>query len=107
DKDVRGISTYDAIIGRHVPLVGLSHLQYLTEEWAPYNFEENGTAGGIGVGILEAVFADIGVNLSREDVQIVPLAEGFREVQNGSSVLFSIVRSSERDPLYQWVGPFT
>ena len=107
DKDVRGISTYDAIIGRHVPLVGLSHLQYLTEEWAPYNFEENGTAGGIGVGILEAVFADIGVNLSREDVQIVPLAEGFREVQDGSSVLFSIVRSSARDPLSQWVGPFT
>ncbi|MDD1710194.1 MAG: transporter substrate-binding domain-containing protein [Methanoregulaceae archaeon] len=107
EKDARGISTYDSIVGRQTPAVGLGQLQYLTEEWAPYNFEENGTASGIGVGILEAIFADIGINRSREDVRIVPLAEGFREVQNGSSVLFSIVRSPEREPLYQWVGPFT
>jgi polar amino acid transport system substrate-binding protein len=107
EKDASGLSTYEQILGRQVPVVGLGHLQYLTEEWAPYNFEENGTASGIAVEILEAIFQEIGVNRSREDVRIVPLAEGFREVQNGSSVLFSIVRTPEREPLYKWVGPFT
>ncbi|MDI6719859.1 MAG: transporter substrate-binding domain-containing protein [Methanomicrobiales archaeon] len=107
EKDDAGISTYERVLGRHVPAVGLGQLEYLTEEWAPYNFEENGTATGIAVEILEAVFKDIGVNRSREDVRIVPLAEGFREVQNGGSVLFSIVRSPDREPLCTWVGPFT
>jgi polar amino acid transport system substrate-binding protein len=107
EEDAEGISMYDRVVGRHVPLVGLAQLQYLTEEWAPYNFDENGTPSGIAVEILEAVFEDIGVNRSREDVRIVPLAEGFREVQNGSTVLFSIVRSPDREPLYKWAGPFT
>jgi polar amino acid transport system substrate-binding protein len=62
---------------------------------------------GIAIDILEAVFRDIGVNRSRADVRIVPLAEGFQATKNGSSVLFSIVRTPEREPLYKWVGPFT
>jgi polar amino acid transport system substrate-binding protein len=107
EKNAAGISTYDRVLGQHFPVVSLAQLQYLTEEWAPYNFEEDGMASGISVDILEAVFQDIGVNRSREDVRIVPLAEGFRKAQNGSTVLFSIVRSAEREPLYKWAGPFT
>ncbi|MDD1678393.1 MAG: transporter substrate-binding domain-containing protein, partial [Methanomicrobiales archaeon] len=107
ERDAAGISTYERIVGRHVPAVGLAQLQYLTEEWSPYNFEEDGNVTGISVDILDTVFQDIGVNRSRRDVRIVPLAEGFQEAQNTSTVLFSIVRSPEREPLYKWAGPFT
>jgi polar amino acid transport system substrate-binding protein len=106
EKDAMGISTYERVLGRYAPVVGLAHLQYLTEELAPYNFEENGTPSGISVEILEAIFRDIGVNRSREDVRIVPFAEGVQAAQNGSTVLFSVVRTPEREPLYKWAGPF-
>lgn len=107
EKDAAGVSTYERILGRYIPAIGLAQLQYLTEEWAPFNYQENGTANGIAVEILEAAFRDMGVNRSRADVRIVPLADGFREARNTSTVLFSIVRTPEREPLYKWAEPFT
>jgi len=47
----------------------------------------------------------MGVNRTRADVHIVPLSEGFRQAQGNNTVLFSIVKSPEREPLYQWAGP--
>jgi polar amino acid transport system substrate-binding protein len=108
EKDAEGISTYERILGRYIPSIGLSRLNYLTEEWAPFNYQKEGSVTGISVELLEAVFQHIGVNRSRQDVRIVPLAEGFQAAQNNTStVLFSIVRTPEREPLYKWAGPFT
>ncbi|WP_440956556.1 cache domain-containing protein [Methanosarcina sp. Mfa9] len=107
EKDAKGVSTYERILGRHIPSIGLAQLNYLTEEWAPFNYQGEENVTGISVEILETVFKNIGVNRSREDVRIVPLAEGFQAAQNNTStVLFSIVRTPERDPLYRWAGPF-
>lgn len=90
------------------PSVGLEHLNYLTEEWSPFNYLEDGNASGISVEVLEAVFRDLGVNRSRADVRIVPLSEGFESARNGTNaVLFSIVRTPEREPYFKWAGPFT
>lgn len=108
EKDEKGVSTYERILGHYIPSTGLAHLQYLTEEWAPFNYQVDGVPAGISVEVLEAVFRTIKVNRTREDVRIVPLSEGFQQAQaNTSTVLFSIVRSPEREPLYQWAGPFT
>ncbi|HWQ47724.1 MAG TPA: cache domain-containing protein [Methanosarcina sp.] len=108
EKDAAGISTYERILGRYIPSIGLAQLNYLTEEWAPFNYQKDGNVTGISVEILEAVFKNIGVNRSRADVRIVPLEEGFQIAQNNTStVFFSIVRTPERDPLYKWAGPFT
>lgn len=108
EKDAAGISTYERTLGRYIPSIGLAQLNYLTEEWAPFNYHKDGNVTGISVEILEAVFKNIGVNRSRTDVRIVPLEEGFQIVQNNTStVLFSIVRTPERETLYKWAGPFT
>ena len=107
-KDADGISSYERIIGRYDPAVGLAHLNYLTEEWAPFNYQEGDNVSGISVEILEAVFRDIGVNRSRPDVRIVPLSEGLQAARNETgTVLFSIVRTPEREPYFKWAGPFT
>ena len=107
EKNERGVSSYDTITGRYIPSVGLAPISYLTEEWAPFNYAENGVPSGISVEILEAIFRTMGVNRTRADVHIVPLSEGFRQAQGNNTVLFSIVKSPEREPLYQWAGPFT
>lgn len=108
EKDSAGISRYDRILGQYIPSIGLAQLNYLTEEWAPFNYQEDGNVTGISVELLESVFRNIGVNRSRADIRIVPLAEGFQIAQNNTStVLFSIVLTPEREPLYKWAGPFT
>ncbi|MDT8357628.1 MAG: transporter substrate-binding domain-containing protein [Methanomicrobiaceae archaeon] len=106
EKDAGGISTYEKILGRHIPAVGLSQLTYLAEEWAPYNYEEDGEVTGISVDILHAVFGHMVMDQPPE-VSIVPLPEGFEAVQDGGTVLFPLVRTAEREPLYKWAGPFT
>ena len=108
EKDAQGISTYERILGRYIPSIGLAQLNYLTEEWAPFNYQEDGNVTGISVEILEAVFKNTGLNRSQVNVRIVPLEEGFQIAQNNTStVLFSIVRTPERESLYKWAGPFT
>jgi polar amino acid transport system substrate-binding protein len=108
EQGAAGFSRYDRILGGYIPAIGLAQLTYLTEEWAPFNYQEDGTVTGISVEILEAVFRDIGVNRSRADVRVVPLADGFEAARNETGiVLFSIVRTPEREPYYKWAGPFT
>jgi len=108
EKDPAGISPYERILGRYNPSIGLAQLTYLTEEWAPFNYLDGGRPAGIGVDMLEAVWRVMDVNRTRADVRIVPLADAFRQAQgNTGTVVFSIVRTPEREPLYQWAGPFT
>ncbi len=108
EKDVEGISTYDRILGRYIPSIGLAQLNYLAEDYPPFDYQEGGKPAGISIEFLEAIFRNIGVNRTRADVRIVPLADGLQQAQgNTSTVFFSIVRSPEREPLYKWAGPFT
>jgi polar amino acid transport system substrate-binding protein len=108
EKDARGTTSYERILGRNLPVIGLAQLTYLTEEWPPFNYEKDGIPAGIGVEILEAIFRDTGVNRSRVDVRIVPLSDALRQAQDPTgTVVFSIVHSPEREPLYKWAGPFT
>ena len=108
EKDAANVSAFDRILGRYVPSVGLAHSTYLTEEWAPFNYVDNGTAAGLSVEILEAVWKDLGVNRTRADVGVVPLSDAFARAKNNTgTVVFSIVRTPEREPFYKWAGPFT
>jgi polar amino acid transport system substrate-binding protein len=108
ERDDANVSAYDRILGRYVPSVGFAQIEYLTEEWAPFNYLENGTAAGLSVEILEAAWHDMGVNRTRADIRVVPLADALAQARNNTStVVFSIVRTPEREPFYKWLGPFT
>jgi len=107
DKDAAGISTYDRILGRYIPSIGLAQITYLTEEFAPINYMEGGNLTGIAIDILEAVFRDTGVNRTRADVHLVPLTNGLQAAErDNSTVLFSLVRTPEREAFFSWAGPF-
>jgi polar amino acid transport system substrate-binding protein len=108
EQDAAGISRYERILGRYIPAIGLAQLTYLTDELAPFNYQEGGILTGISVEILEAVFRDIGVTRTRSDVRVVPWTEGFQAARNDTStVLFSVARIPEREPYFKWAGPFT
>ncbi len=108
EKDSTGFSIYDMILGQYIPSIGFAHLNYLTEEWAPFNYAKDGDAAGISVEILDAIFHNAGVDHTATKVKIMPLSEAFEQARgNTSTVLFSIVRTAQREPDYKWVGPFT
>ena len=108
NEEAAGTMSNSADLAGLSPAEGLARLVYLTEEFAPFNYEENGVASGIAVDLLEAVFQRLNVDRSRADIGIVPWAEGYKAVlEEQGTVLFSIARTPPRESLVQWAGPFT
>lgn len=84
----------------------LSKLNFITEEYPPYNFKRDGELQGISVDILEAIFGLTGTDLSRRDIRVLPWARGYDTALNDpNTVLFSTTRTPSRDSLFKWVGP--
>ena len=77
--------------------------QLVTEEWAPYNYEENGQLTGMATEIVRAIMARTG-----NDFEIVlrPSMRSTLMLQNRpKTIMFSMFRTPEREALYKWVGP--
>ncbi|EXJ10098.1 substrate-binding periplasmic protein [Nitrincola nitratireducens] len=87
---------------------GLDKLRFITEEYPPYNYVQNGKLQGIALELLERAFAFEGRQLDRGSVEILPWARGYETVLNTpNSVLFSTTRTSAREELFHWVGPIS
>jgi polar amino acid transport system substrate-binding protein len=79
-------------------------LKYYTENYPPYNYEENGKLTGIGVETLKLVWEELGVN--QKEISLVPWARGYKTLQEAKdTVLFSTTRVPEREDLFKWACP--
>ncbi len=88
------------------PAVSAKDLIYITEQYPPYNFQENGKLQGISVDILEKVWERMGVNLNRSVIQLLPWTEGYeRTLKENNTVLFPTARLLQREQLFKWAGP--
>lgn len=89
------------------PLVKqIEKMNFFTENYPPFNYEEEGILYGVSVDILEALFTKMKVSLDRRDFQPVQWAAGYQTVlQTPNTMLFSTVRLPERENLFKWVGP--
>lgn len=86
----------------------LSSLNYLTEEYPPYNFSEDGVVKGISVDLLIEAAHHSGVVLSNKDITIQPWARAYRDALVKPNVaLFSMTRTPSRETLFKWVGPIS
>ncbi len=84
----------------------LSDITWMTEEYAPYNYTENGTLKGIAVDILVAVWQKTGVKNTIGDIKVYPWARGYKLVQDKpGSCLFSMTVTEPRKELFAFVGP--
>ena len=100
------LSDYEGGPADQSDTIKITDLRFYTEELPPYNYQENGTIQGISVDLLEAVTEEMGSEVSREDVQLVPWTEGYQAVLTGNNtVLFSMARTPEREELFKWAGP--
>jgi polar amino acid transport system substrate-binding protein len=81
-------------------------IHYFTENYPPFNYEQETLLYGVSVDILDALFEKLEIPLNREDVMLKTWSEGYNTVLNTSqTALFSMVRAPERESLFKWVGP--
>lgn len=77
--------------------------QVVTEEWAPYNYVQNGQLTGMATDIVRAIMALTGDDFA---VTLLPSMRTVLNLQNRPrTIMFSMFRTAEREPLYKWVGP--
>ena len=82
-------------------------LVLMTEQYPPFNFEEDGKLQGISVDLLDQMLKKVGSKLTRDDIQLLPWAKGYKAgLTKKNNVIFSTTRTAERETLFKWVGPF-
>jgi polar amino acid transport system substrate-binding protein len=81
-------------------------LTFYTEQFPPYNYEENGTLKGLSVDLLEEISVKTGMTMTRGQIHLVPWTEGYQAaLSRNNTVLFSTGRIPERENFFKWAGP--
>ncbi|OGR11862.1 MAG: hypothetical protein A2277_20035 [Desulfobacterales bacterium RIFOXYA12_FULL_46_15] len=84
----------------------LLKLKYITEEYKPYNFVENGEIKGIAPDLLGLAWKEM--NIEKQEIKVLPWARGYDMLQNNPyTVLFATARSDERENQFKWACPIT
>lgn len=77
--------------------------QIVTEEWAPYNYEDNGQLTGMSTEVVRAIMALTGDDF---EIDLLPTMRATYALQNRpNTIMYSMFRTPQREPLYKWVGP--
>ncbi len=106
-KDGGNIALHDLNPTENVSAAQLLSLRYITEEFPPLNYRDNGSAEGIAVDVLEEIFSRYDAGFSVDVCEFLPWEEGYQAALTGPrTVLFSTARVSGREGLFQWAGPY-
>lgn len=87
------------------PVAAQPDLKVITEDWAPYNYEENGELKGFSIEIVQAVMDELG---EEYPISIYPGVRGDRMLETLPNVMyFSLFRTPEREDKFKWIGPIS
>lgn len=87
-----------------LPLAAMANeIKIVTEEFPPYDFRgKDGRVEGFATEVIKEVLSDLEVSAQ---VDILPWARAFKMAsENPNTMLFSVVRTEERERLFYWVG---
>ncbi|OLU25548.1 peptide ABC transporter ATP-binding protein [Pseudomonas sp. PA15(2017)] len=77
--------------------------QIVTEEWAPYNYQQGDQLTGMATDIVRAIMTLTGDGF---DIVVVPSMRATHVLMNRpKTIMYSMFRTPERESLYKWVGP--
>lgn len=86
----------------------IDKILFITEQYPPFNYEENGKITGIATDVLEKILEDLGSKQRAKDIKVLPWARGYKYAQkNPNTCLFSTTRTEARENLFKWVGPIS
>lgn len=76
-------------------------LRVITEEWPPYNFQQNGKASGFAVEMTEALLAEAGIQAK---VEFLPWNRAYAiALETPNVLLFTLGRNKDREPQFHWL----
>jgi polar amino acid transport system substrate-binding protein len=77
-------------------------VKIVTENYPPYNYEENGKVKGVSTEIVRAVLKEMGLNIK---ITVYPWARTYRlALEEPNTLIYSIARTPEREHKFKWVG---
>jgi len=86
--------------------VARQELYFVTEEYPPYNYVENGTIQGIGVSLLRGVIRQMDSTIASDNIRVLPWSRAYEIAQKeNNTAIFATVRLPERESLFKWAGP--
>ncbi len=84
----------------------VKNIKFMTENYPPFNFKENGNLQGISVDLLTAAMKKIDPTFNHSKIELLPWARGYKIVQNEKNTcLFAMTRTEARENLFKWAGP--
>ncbi len=91
------------ILGVMVSAVNAQEIKVVTEEWAPYNYMENGEVVGVATDVVKATLAKAGIEA---EIKVYPWARAYNMALEQENVLiYAIYRSEKRENLFKWICP--
>lgn len=82
-----------------------AHPIMVTEEWPPYNYQQDGKLTGFSVEIINNIMQIIGKDYP---IRLLPSMRTTRVLDTRpNSFMFSLFRTPERESNYKWIGPLT
>ncbi|MDE1464271.1 substrate-binding periplasmic protein [Spartinivicinus poritis] len=85
----------------------LQKLTYITEDYPPHNFVENGELQGVAVDLLIEALKAIKCPIDKRRITVLPWTRGYNMALNKPGiVLFGMSRLNEREHLFKWAGPY-
>lgn len=85
------------------PVSSAPPLEALTEEFPPYNYQQDGQPQGLGYQLAQGLARRIKRDLN---VQFLPWARAYRtSLERPNTLLFSMIRTPERESQFHWLGP--
>lgn len=84
----------------------VASIGYYTENYPPFNYEQEGLLYGVSVDILEAVFEKMEIDPEFIGVELGNWENNYNRVlEEPNTMLFSTVLTPDRENLFKWVGP--
>ncbi|MBF0280813.1 MAG: transporter substrate-binding domain-containing protein [SAR324 cluster bacterium] len=78
----------------------------LTEEYAPFNYEENGKVTGFSTEIVEALMEKTKIYPVGGKIEMYPWKRAYRRALEEKNVLiYTMTRTKKRENVFKWVGP--
>lgn len=79
-------------------------LEFVTEDYKPFNYAENGNLTGLGTELLKEICRELRIPFASE---ILPWDQAYaKALTNDKTVLFSTVLNADRKDLFKWAGPY-
>lgn len=78
------------------------NIEIVTEQYPPFNYEQEGIVGGVSTEILKEVLKELSIET---EINVMRWSSAYRRAQRRPNVLiYSIGRTPEREDDFHWIG---